>query len=350
MSPTFVKELGFFCVALLYAFFIAKQNRECKRVRRNRQCHRYCSWVHTFVLQKINHLMRNNILNNIITAILFSTLNLFANAQTVHELRVDSNWIKPFEPFRIAGNFYYVGTYDLGCYLITTSNGNILINTGLASSATQIKKNVETLGFKFSDIKILLTTQAHYDHVGAMAEIKKETGAIFIADAADAESLKTGGSSDYEMGKYGVTFKPVEPDKLLHDRDTIRLGEMTLIMLHHPGHTKGSCSYLFNVKDEQKNYHVLIANLPSIITDRRFADIKSYPTIAADYAYTLDAMQHLNFDIWVASHASQFNLHDKHKPGDAYNPLVFADRKGYEDALNDLKEVYEEKIKKETQQ
>src|SRR5690349_9052320 len=80
----------------------------------------------------------------------------------------DSAWTKPYEPFRIAGNLYYVGTYDLACYLIATPQGNVLINSGLAGSVPMIRKNVEALGFKFTDIKILLTTQAHYDHVAGL--------------------------------------------------------------------------------------------------------------------------------------------------------------------------------------
>lgn len=287
------------------------------------------------------------VFNSVFFIVLFSLVVLKVHAQKVKEPRTTEEWIKPFEPFCIAGNLYYVGTYDLACYLITTSEGNILINTGLASSAADIKKNIETLGFKFSDIKILLTTQAHYDHLGAMAAIKKQTHAKLIADAADADALETGGSSDYELGKYGVSFKPVKADKLLHDGDTITLGNMKLVLLHHPGHTKGSCSYLFTVKDEQRSYKVLIANLPSIITDKPFADINAYPNIAQDYAYTLRAMKDIHFDIWVASHASQFDLHEKHKPGDAYNPMAFADKKGYDAALDELQKQYDEKLKKD---
>ncbi|HVZ98029.1 MAG TPA: subclass B3 metallo-beta-lactamase [Chitinophagaceae bacterium] len=282
----------------------------------------------------------------LITACLF--FSFYANAQQVQEPRIDSEWIRPYPPFRIAGNLYYVGTWDLGCYLIVTSQGNILINTGLAGSASQIKQNIQSLGFKFSDIKILLITHAHFDHVGALAEIKRETSATLMVDSADAEVLESGGGTDYELGKYGVTFMPVHPDRLLHDSDTIRFGDMQLVMLHHPGHTKGSCSYLFTVKDSLRSYRVLIANMPTIITDRRFSDITAYPNIANDYAYTLHAMKNLQFDIWVASHASQFNLHDKHKPGDGYNPLSFADRQGYDDELNDLQKAYDKKIKKDS--
>jgi metallo-beta-lactamase class B len=101
---------------------------------------------------------------------------------------------------------YYVGTYDLACYLITTSEGNILINSGLAASAPIIKKNIEELGFKVADTKILLTTQAHYDHVGAFAEIQKLTGAKMFANEKDADVLSDGGLSDYELGKRGGQY------------------------------------------------------------------------------------------------------------------------------------------------
>lgn len=276
--------------------------------------------------------------------IIFSSVT----AQQVNEPKASNpEWAKPYQPFRIAGNLYYVGTYDLACYLITTSKGNILINTGLAASANQIKNNIETLGFKFNDTKILLTTQAHYDHMGAMAAIKKMTGAQFMADEKEAGVLADGGSSDYELGGNGSLFAPIKPDRLLHDGDTIQLGNMKLIMLHHPGHTKGSCSYLFTVNDDNKSYRVLIANIPTIITSKRFADVSTYPGIAKDYAYTLQSMKNIQFDIWLASHASQFNLHDKHKPGDEYDPAVFIDQKGYDTALSDMQQQYDEKMKKE---
>lgn len=283
----------------------------------------------------------------ILLAVLVANSVFTAPAQTVKEPRVDSSWIKPYEPFRIAGNLYYVGTYDLACYLIVTKKGNILINTGLASSGPQIKKNIERLGFRFGDTKILLSTQAHYDHLGAMAYIKQATGAKLIVDEKDAAVLAAGGSTDYELGKYGVSFKPLKADRLLRNNQSIRLGEMNIVLLHHPGHMKGSCSFLFTVKDRIQSYKVLIANMPSIIVDQPFDSIKAYPSIAADYAYTFSAMKNIVFDIWLASHASQFNLHEKRKPGDAYNPAAFKDKAGYDEALADLQKQYEEKLRKE---
>lgn len=282
--------------------------------------------------------------NTFLTAV-FSLSCLVGYAQQVKEPKLDKpEWSRPYQPFRIAGNLYYVGTYDLASYLITTSKGNILINTGLTASGPMIKANIEALGFKFSDTKILLTTQAHFDHMGAMAAVKKMTGAKMMVDAGDSAVVTDGGSSDYEMGGKDMLFEPVKIDRILHDKDVIKLGDMKLVMLHHPGHTKGSCSFLFDVKDEKRSYKVLIANIPTIITDRNFSDIPGYPGIAGDYAYTLDAMKKLSFDLWVASHASQFGLHEKHKPGDAYNPAVFMDRKGYDEDLEDVQQGFSRKV------
>ncbi len=287
--------------------------------------------------------VRKNLLLVSLLALSFSV-----SAQNVAEpSNTNPEWSKPYPPFQIAGNLYYVGTADLACYLITTPKGNILINTGLAVSASMIKASIETLGFKFTDTKILLTTQAHYDHMGAMAAIKRMTGAKMMVDAGDVEVVTDGGRSDYALGGSVSLFEPVKIDRVLHNGDVIKLGNTQLVILHHPGHTKGSCSYLFTVKDNKRLYKVLIANMPTIVTDKDFTDIAAYPAIAKDYAYTLNAMQSLSFDIWLASHASQFRLESKHPLGSGYNPAAFMDRKGYDEALKDLQEQYAKKVNKQ---
>nr|WP_071597054.1 subclass B3 metallo-beta-lactamase [Niabella aurantiaca] len=266
------------------------------------------------------------------------------SAQRVKEPEnVPADWSAPYPPFRIAGNLYYVGTHELTCYLVATDKGNILINTGLAGSLPLIKNSIERLGFRLKDTKILLTSQVHYDHVGAMAAIKQLTGARMMVNAKDAPVLADGGRSDYELGGLGVQFKPVQADRLLYDEDTIALGNTCLILLHHPGHTKGSSSFLVTTKDEKRSYRVLIANIPTIITRRPFDAIPAYPDIARDYAYTLESLKHLSFDLWVAAHASQFKLTEKRMPGSPYDPLVFADRKAYDTLIHDLYGAYREK-------
>lgn len=278
--------------------------------------------------------------------IVLSLITVPVWSQTVQEPKpMSESWNKPYEPFRIAGNLYYVGTYDLACYLITTPQGHILINTGLAASASQIEANVEKLGFRFSDIKILLTTQAHHDHMGAMAAIKKKTGAQMMVNEKDAPVMADGGVSDFAFGSVNPSFAPVKPDRLLHPNEVIQLGDMQLTMLHHPGHTKGSCSYLFTVADDQRSYRVLIANMPTIVVDGKLDEIESYPTIIDDLAATFQSMKDVTFDLWVASHASQFGLHTRRKPGDAYNPSAFMDRAAYDAALTKLEQSYRDKLK-----
>jgi metallo-beta-lactamase class B len=189
-----------------------------------------------------------------------------AQRDTTHD---NEEWYRPYKPFRIVGNVYYVGSYDICCYLITTPEGHILINEGMQNTEGRLKANVEELGFRFEDIKVLLTSQAHYDHVGALAAVQRMTGARVMIDEGDVSTVEDGGNSDYLYGGHGVgyLFAPVKVDRRLRDHDKISLGGMELEVLHHPGHTKGSCSYMMTVKDEHKSYKLLIANAPRILSE-----------------------------------------------------------------------------------
>lgn len=276
----------------------------------------------------------------IVTSLILCT---HLHAQQVQEPKNGpASWSNPYPSFRIAGNLYYVGTEDLASYLITTPKGYILINTGLASSGTQIEANIRKLGFDFKQIKILLTTQAHYDHLGAMADIQQKTGAQFWVNGPDSAVVADGGLSDYALSDGHPAFRPVRIDRILKDGDSISLGGTTLQLLHHPGHTKGSCSFLLTTSDSTRSYRVLIANLPTIVTDRKFSEVDSYPQIEKDLRYTLAAMPALSFDIWVASHASQFDLQQKRRKAGGYAPLSFADRAGYDRQLAELRKDFDQ--------
>jgi metallo-beta-lactamase class B len=284
--------------------------------------------------------MKTSIQNILILLSVSSSIVCFS--QEVKEPQpIPSEWEKNYEPFRIVGNLYYVGTYDLACYLVTTPQGHVLINTGVASSAKQIESNIKKLGFGINEIKVLLTTQAHYDHLGAMAAIKKITNAVMMANREDAAAIEDGGRSDYFFGDKVSTFEPIKVDRLLQPNDTIKCGGQTIVMLHHPGHTKGSCSFLLPINEDKKNYTVLIANMPTIVVEGNLDKVVAYPTIRNDYDYTFRSMKNIQFDIWLASHASQFKLHSKRKPGDAYNPQIFMDTKGYHRLLRTLQQEFE---------
>src|SRR6478736_8492581 len=165
-----------------------------------------------------------------IAASLMLLITFVAPAQNTSTLPYyDSTLSKPYEPFRIAGNLYYVGTHDLACYLIATPTGHVLINSGLAESPPMIRKSVEVLGFKFTDIKVLLTTQAHFDHVAGLAEIKKQTGAKMMVQEGDAQVLADGGASDFALKGKDIMFEPIKADRLLHDGDTVQIGGTKLL-------------------------------------------------------------------------------------------------------------------------
>lgn len=256
-------------------------------------------------------------------------------------------WTRPFPAHRIIGNVYYVGTYDLACYLITTPQGNILINTGVEGSAPLIKASVESLGFNLKDTKILLATHAHYDHTAAMAELKRITGARFLASDADAPVFEDGGKSDPLFTDLKFRFEPVKVDGRLKDRQKISLGGTELTVYSHPGHTRGSVSYGLTIAENGRNYHVLIANMGTINPGTILIGNKKYPQIADDYARTFREQKKLACDIFLSSHASQYRLHDKWKPGQAYSPDTFVDPEGYKAAVAQAETNYLEWLAKE---
>lgn len=256
-------------------------------------------------------------------------------------------WTRPFPAHRVIGNVYYVGTYDLACFLITTPKGNILINTGLDGSVPMIRTSIESLGFKFADTKILLTTQAHNDHVAGMAEMKRLTHARLLATEGDAPVLEDGGKSDPLWTTPEYRFAPVKVDEKIKDGQKISLGGTDLVVYYHPGHTRGSASYGLTITENGRNYRVLIANMGSINPGTILIGNKKYPQIADDYARTFREQKKLECDIFLSSHASQYGLHDKWKPGQAYNPNTFLDSEGYKAAVGRAEAAYLEWLAKE---
>jgi metallo-beta-lactamase class B len=262
--------------------------------------------------------------------------------------QVNEAWTRPFPALRIVGNVYYVGTYDLSSYLITTPEGNILINTGIGSSVPMIRANVESLGFRFNDIKLLLATHGHSDHVGGMAEIKRLTGARMLMQEADAPMLEDGGATDFRFPKGRPrVYDPVTVDQRLKDGDKVRLGKTELTVHHHPGHTRGSTSFSFTTEDGGRTYRVLIANMNGINQGVKLLDSPGYPTIVEEYARTFEKQKQLTTDVFLSSHAGQFGLHEKYKPGDPYNPNRFVDPAGYLERVRRAEQAYRDQLQKE---
>ena len=252
-------------------------------------------------------------------------------------------------PIHIVGNLYYVGDTDLAAYLVVTPKGDILINSGFEYSVTEIRDRVKTLGFRFTDIKILLATHAHSDHVAAMATIKRLTGARMMAIEQEAELLETGGKTDYLFGSAGW-FPPVKVDHTFKDGDKIELGGSTLTAYLTPGHTKGSTSYSMNIVENGREYHVLIANLPNLNEGTALIKNPQYPGIAADYARTFEVLRQLPCDIYLTSHAGQFGLTAKYQPGKPYSPNSFVDPYGLPRILNRLEQEFQAELDEQEQE
>ena len=257
------------------------------------------------------------------------------------------NWSRPFEGFQIIGNLYGVGSFDLSVFLITTDEGHILINTGLQDSTQMISDNIESLGFRLEDVKILLTQQAHWDHTAALAEIKQLTGAEIWATVGDARVLEDGGFSDPHFGGR-ESFPPVDVDKIIRDGEVIELGALHLTVHHHPGHTEGSSSYSMVVNENDgRGYNVLIAKMGTINGGKRLTVDPTYEGVAEDFLNTYRKQKEMDVDIWVAAHNSQYNMHEKYRMGQTYNPETFVDPSGFIRAIEELEQRYKEYVAEE---
>ena len=275
---------------------------------------------------------------------------LFAQQRISSPVGPPENWVRPFEGFRVIGNLYGVGSYDLSVFLITTDDGHILINTGLRDSTQMIRNNIESLGFRLEDVKILLTQQAHWDHTAALAEIKEITDAEIWATVRDARVLEDGGFSDPHFGGR-ESFRPVDVDKIIRDGEVIRLGELELTVHHHPGHTEGSSSYSMAViGEDEEEYNVLVANMGTINNGKNLTVDPTYNGVAEDFIATYEKQKQLEVDVWVAAHNSQYNMHEKYRSGQPYNPETFVDPAGFLRAIEDLERRYEDYIAAEQTQ
>jgi metallo-beta-lactamase class B len=255
----------------------------------------------------------------------------------------NEGWTRPFPGHRVIGNLYAVGSYDLGVFLVTSDEGHILVNTGVEDSTALIRANIESVGFRLEDVEILLTMQSHWDHTAALAEIKEITGAQMWATADDARVLEDGGFSDPHFGGR-QSFRPIGVDKIIRDGEVIELGDIRLTVHEHPGHTEGSSSYSMRVRENGRDYNVVIANMGTINEGKKLVVDPTYPGVAEDFADTYRKQKAMDVDVWVAAHGSQYGLHEKYEPGQAYSPDTFVDPEGFLAAVERLERIYLEQL------
>jgi len=231
----------------------------------------------------------------------------------------NSDWDEPFPPHKIVGNLYYVGTKGLASYLVATPAGNILINSDFERNVPTIRASVEKLGFHFRDIKILLGSHAHADHMEGDALVKELTGARVMAMAEDVPALR-----QMRPGN-----KPHPIDQILHDGDRVTLGGSTLVAHLTPGHTKGCTTWTAKIAEGGKSYDVVIVGSPNVNPGYILVGNRDYPQIATDYVRTFQILQSLPVDVFLGAHGEYYGLEAKYarlKPGGS-NPFI--DPAGY---------------------
>jgi metallo-beta-lactamase class B len=215
-------------------------------------------------------------------------------------------WNTPTEPFQVIDNLYYVGTQGLASYLVVTPEGNILIDGALESSVPLIEASIAKLGFKVSDIKVLLNSHAHFDHSGGLAKLKEKTGASLAAMKGDVSALEGGfylGSEDTkELGA-----PPVKVDRKLEDGDTVELGGTVLRAHHTPGHTRGCTSWGMTAQDRGKSHQVLIFCSATVALNRITPPLQ-YEGIVEDYRRTFAKVKQMKVDVPLAPHPELFAL------------------------------------------
>jgi metallo-beta-lactamase class B len=251
---------------------------------------------------------------------------------------VNPDWTTPLPPFQIADNVYYVGSRDLAAYLITTPSGNILINANLESSPPQIKASIEKLGFHYADTKILLNGQAHFDHMAGAAEVLRETHARNEVMDGDADVVESGGRTDFLANSGSIqTYPPAHVDRILHDGDTVTLGNMTITAHKTAGHTRGCTTWTLRVhlpgEPAGTLRNVVIVGGIGFWSDFHFVATpghpESYPGIADDFAHTFATLHALPCDIFLGAHGLYFGMLAKLERYPTEGPKVFLDPNGY---------------------
>lgn len=267
--------------------------------------------------------MRKSIL--VLITLSFLPLRAFSQAAA------PAGWNDPFPPHKIMDNFYYVGTKELASFLIVTPQGLILMNSDYESSVPVIRKNVEDLGFKFTDIKILIAGHAHPDHVEGDALVKQLTGAQVIVGRVDAPR-----TAEFRPGG-----KEHPIDRLVDDGESVTFGGTTLTAHIMPGHTKGCLAWTLDLKENGKTYHGFVE---CSLNGRFLQVLDNYPGMLDDFRATYKKARTFPVDVWVSSHASFYNMSEKYArlqkrgPGD---PNPFIDPQGYLAHVDEYEKSFE---------
>jgi len=283
-------------------------------------------------------------IRTVITGLLVSLFSLNAAAQAPISPSDDTPYRnQSIEPFKIIDNVYFVGTTAHNTsYLITGSDGHIIIDTVYEETVPHIVRNVGKLGFKPEDIKMIIGTHAHDDHVAGHAAMKESTGALVLSSAADKLIVETGGEGDDV--RTGRAWSRVKVDRVIADGEKIQLGDIALTAHLTPGHTKGCTTFTMTVEEEGKSYDLLLLGGVRPAAEPILGQA-NYPDMAKDLIKTFALLKTLPVDVYLGAHGYWYNLEEKiarMKKGEGYK--AFIDPAGYRKAIDGWQQQFEEKI------
>lgn len=257
-----------------------------------------------------------------------------------------AEWTRPFPPFRIVGNVYYVGSEDLAAYLLTTPAGHILINGNLPSSPAQIRHSIERLGFKMRDVRVLLISHAHVDHAGGAPALRKMTGASYQVMDGDVSTVESGGKTDFEFATdRSMWFPPTHVDRVLHDGDRVELGGTVLVAHKTAGHTPGTTTWTTTVTDAGRDLHVVIVGSPNVLDSYKLVGNTAYPKIRDDFRRQFEVLESLPCDVFLGAHGSYFSLKSKYRRLKAGDAAAFIDPGGYRAYVAERKAAFEARLR-----
>ena len=236
---------------------------------------------------------------------------------------------KQFPPHKVIGNIYYVGSETLASFLITTRDGNILINSCFEATVPVIRSSVEKLGFRFADTKILLGSHAHADHMQGDAMVKELTGARVMAMEQDVPALM----------KITPGNKPHPIDRVLHDGDEVKLGDTVLVAHLTPGHTRGCTTWTLKAAEAGKLYDVVIVGSVGVNPNYPLVGNKDVPDIAEEYIRSFKILRSLHCDVPLGSHPAMYGLAEKY-PQLGKGPNPFIDPEGYKREVDLEEQVF----------
>jgi metallo-beta-lactamase class B len=259
-----------------------------------------------------------------------------------------TDWTEPFPPYRIVANVYYVGSRGLASYLITTPQGHILINSSLEDSVPLIRQSIEKLGFRFSDVKILLISHAHWDHAAGSGMIKEITGAKYMVMDADVPVIEAGGKNDFQYGNSpNSLYQPTKVDRVLHDGDEVRLGDTVLVAHLTPGHTKGCTTWTLQATEGGKTYNVVIVGSPNVNPGYKLVNNTLYPQIAEDYDRMFRVLKSLPCDVFLGAHGNYYGMEAKFARLKEVGPNPFIDPEGYNSYVAERERVFRLELEKQ---